>query len=271
MPALHAVHECPAWPKWVLLDSPDVQEDLGLMIEPLQFYDIRNCQWVGCMPSYPHDVRRDGYLFLRRPSVTLCRDFESHYSQSLQGMQHFRDNLTKERADVRNMLANRRNTQPLHIIDLCDIDAEIGRRREKRVREHVREEDNDEPSSQRLRLSSPGPSIPSSPVTPAAISSAAVSQPFTSRNPYVPASCVRWPDNMYTVDMKSGFALIDSPTMKKQHARLTDRIAAVFQRHIPERTYYDQRRRWKQATEQQRQVFADAGHTQAGLWSSFPK
>ena len=120
------VHECPEWPKWVLFDSPNVQKDLGLKIEPLQFYDIQNCQWVGCTPSYPHDVRRNRYLFLRRPSVTLCQDFENHYTQSLQGTQHFRDNMAKERADVRNLLANRRKSQHLQIVDLSDINAEIG-------------------------------------------------------------------------------------------------------------------------------------------------
>ncbi len=181
-------------------------------------------------------------------------------------MQNFRDNMAKERADVRKLLASRK-AQPLHIVELSDIDLEIGRRharKEKRVREHISDDEDDVPVSQRLRMSSSIPTIPPSPVVPAAISDKGDDAPFTttpaSANPYVPESCVRWPDNMYTVDMKKGFALIDSPTMKKEHMRLIDRVATVFQRPIPETTYYDQRRRWKHTTEQQRQVFTDAGH-----------
>jgi hypothetical protein len=87
----------------------------------------------------------------------------------------------------------------------------------------------------------------------------------------VPTLCLRWPENMYTVDMMRGFALVDSSSMKRQHTRLMDRVAAIFQRSIPESTYYDQCRRWKQASEQQRRAFTDAGRTQAGLWSRFPR
>ena len=95
------------------------------MIEPLQFFDMWNCQWIVCTPSYPHDVRRDGYLFLRRPTVICCQDFKDHYTQSLQRPQHFRDNMTKERSDIRSLLTNKRKAQHLHIVDLSDIDMEI--------------------------------------------------------------------------------------------------------------------------------------------------
>ena len=231
--------------------------------------------------------------------------------------------MAKERADVRNLLANRRKSQHLQVVDLSDIDAEISRRqaqKEKRRRGYDSAEDDEEPPSQRLRGSSPipmsspipptpssppavinsssvvvlrgsspivqmsppivqmSPPIPSTPSSlPAVINASSVvvlspvSQLHTSGTPYVPASCVHWPDNMYTVDMKQGFALVDSPVMRKHHARITDRVAAVFRRSIPETTYYDQRRHWKRATEQQRQAFSDAGHTPNGLWSNFPK
>src|SRR6266571_537938 len=109
-------------------------------------------------------------------------------------------------------------------------------------------------------MSSPIPSTPSP--LPAVIDSSSVVvlspvfQLHTSGTPYVPASCVCWPDNMYTVDMKRGFALVDSPVMRKHHVRITDHVAAIFQQPIPETTYYDQHRHWKQATEQQRQAFS---------------
>jgi hypothetical protein len=76
---------------------------------------------------------------------------------------------------------------------------------------------------------------------------------------------------MYAINMKDGFALVDSPTMKEHYKKLIDRVAAVFQRPVPETTFYDQRRRWQHTSEKHRQSFVNAGHTQAGLWCNFPK
>ena len=42
-------------------------------------------------------------------------------------------------------------------------------------------------------------------------------------------SCSRWPEHMYAVDMKDGFALVDSLMMKEHYKKLIDRVAAVFQ------------------------------------------
>jgi len=258
------------------LDSPDVLEDLGLKIEPVQFYDMRNFQWITCTPSFPHAVRKDGFLLLRRPGIS-CLDFETHRLQAQLRPAHFRDNMPHERATIRAMLAKRRQLEKLEIIDESDIEAEMESRkqhkelalRQKRLRE---EDEDDRPASQRPRTSqpSPPPAFTRSPSLTLS-SPAPIPLELPSKPIYIPSSCIRWPDDMYTMDMKEGFTLIDSAEMKKQHKRLMDRVAAVFERSIPETTYYDQRRRWKQATEEQRQRLVDAGHTRAGLWANFPK
>ena len=284
------------------MDAPDVQEDLGVKIEPLQFYEMRNRQWITCTPSYPHDVKKDGYLLLRRTSVTYCHDFESHSHQANLKPPHFRDNMAYERASVRTMLAQRRQSQHLDIIQESDIEAEKARRQQKvlatsQKRQRV-EEDEEWSSQKRLHVNSndkeshsPNFSTPHRKNPPAFLSATdrspsievsspcpcspvQISEPSTSDDvklPYVPSSCSRWPEHMYAVDMKDGFALVDSLVMKKKHKKLMDRVAAVFQRPIPETTYYDQRRRWQRASEKQRQNFATAGHMQAGLWCNFPK
>jgi hypothetical protein len=67
----------------MLGEANDVQEDLGLSNKlgtqrrMLQFYDIRNNHWVSCSPSYPHDVKKDGFLLLRLTNV-ICHEFDAH-------------------------------------------------------------------------------------------------------------------------------------------------------------------------------------------------
>ena len=66
---------------------------------------------------------------------------------------------------------------------------------------------------------------------------------------FVPPTCVRWPDGMYAKDMATGFHLVDSAPMKKQYPHLSDRIRAVFGISIPVSTFFDHRRYWKKASE----------------------
>jgi hypothetical protein len=255
------------------------------MVEPLQFYDMRNRQWITCTPSYPHDVKKDGFLLLRRPSVLNCYEFEIHRHQADLKPPHFRDNMAHERASVRTMLVQRKH---LDIICESDIEAEKTRLRQKRQRVDAEEAVL---SQKRLHIDSdddPCSSTLSTPVrenTPTAferspsivVSSPRPSAPFHVAQvhgiklPYVPSSCSRWSEHMYAIDMKDGFALVDSPTMKEHYKKLIDRVAAVFQRPVPETMFYDQRRRWQHTSEKHRRSFVNAGHTQAGLWCNFPK
>ena len=274
-----AVHDCPHWPKWILENDSDIQKTLGLFEQlgtkqcMLQFYDIRNRYWVSCSPTYPHAVKKDGYLLLRR-SGTLCHDFEIHLENATRKSSHFRDNLPSERKFVKAAIQERMRYPPLDIISISDIEAEKARR-EKRKRLEDLSDHEDYPLSQRTRLSSPTTPVRLSPVTTLAerSPSIAVSSPISIPSPevYVPSTCTRWPDGMFVEDMVAGFQLVNSKQMKKKYPRLSDRTYAVFKRCIPDSTYFDHQRYWKNASEAKRTEYINAGHTDAGLWSAFPK
>ncbi|KAJ3497492.1 hypothetical protein NLJ89_g10344 [Agrocybe chaxingu] len=94
-PVVHAIHECPQWPKWILMDAGDVREELGIRTKMLEFYNVPRRQWVGCSPSYPHDVKKDGHLFLRHYGV-VCDGFEEQLKLATTKLMHFHDNQPGE-------------------------------------------------------------------------------------------------------------------------------------------------------------------------------
>ncbi|KDR71532.1 hypothetical protein GALMADRAFT_253865 [Galerina marginata CBS 339.88] len=74
-PAIFPVQACPGWPKWKICDSPDVVQRLGIGL--VDFYDQDFKIWVECPLTYPHTVKTDCYLLLRRQAVH-CQDFAKH-------------------------------------------------------------------------------------------------------------------------------------------------------------------------------------------------
>ncbi|KAF8161528.1 hypothetical protein B0H34DRAFT_701376 [Crassisporium funariophilum] len=74
-PAFFPVQACPEWPKWKICDSPDVVQRLGIGL--VDFYDQDFKIWVECPLTYPHTVKTDCYLLLRRQAVR-CHDFAQH-------------------------------------------------------------------------------------------------------------------------------------------------------------------------------------------------
>lgn len=115
----------------------------------------------------------------------------------------------------------------------------------------------------------PTSSIPLSPDTLATVSG--VLSPLTGPPPQIPGSSLKWPANMYVVDMVHGF--------RKMHELLKDgggtyqqRFLKVFEQNPPtSSTYHDQVKRWKDAPPKLRKAFLDAGHTSVGHWSRFAK
>ena len=157
----------------MLGDASDVTEDLGLSSDlttrrrMLQFYDTRNHHWVSCSLSYPHDVKKDGFLLLRLPNI-ICHGFDTHLENAIKKPVHFRDNIAHERKVVKTMLQERRRPPPLNIVTVLDIAAE-----KERVQNRKRlcrdDEDVEQPTSQRLRIShspmrSQSPSLTVSPI-----------------------------------------------------------------------------------------------------------
>jgi len=217
-PMICAVHNCPHWPKWILKDDADIQETLGLFEAlgtkqcMLQYYDTRNGYWISCSPTYPHVVKKDGFLLLRRPNIS-CYEFETHLENAIRKPSHFRDNLPSERKFVKAAIQERRRPPPLDIISISDVEAEKARR-EKRKRQES-DSDDDYPPLQRTRLLSPiTPVRPSTSIAERS-PSITISSPIPIPSPtttevHIPSTCTRWPDGMFVEDMAAGFRMINS-------------------------------------------------------------
>ena len=84
---------------------------------------MRSCQWITCSLSYPHDVKRDGYLLLRLLK-TSCLDLEKYIQQATTKLSHLRNNMASERAGIRQKLQQRK-VVPLHfLMSLSDDDSD---------------------------------------------------------------------------------------------------------------------------------------------------
>jgi hypothetical protein len=47
-----------------LWDAVNVCEELDIQGLLLEYFDTRSLQWITCAPSYPHTVKKDGFLLL---------------------------------------------------------------------------------------------------------------------------------------------------------------------------------------------------------------
>lgn len=290
-PKVRAIHECPVWPKRILVDAVDICEELGIQTTLLEYYDMRSCQWITCSLSYPHDVKRDGYLLLTLLE-TPCLGLDKYIQQATSKDTHFRYNMAGERVSVRQKLLQRKTELPPFLVSLSDNDDEViiveGPSRPKR---HAEDDvDINSRPSQRRCSQLAGPSTPcppspslsslqfndmSIPFSPLSQSSSltTMSSHATSESPpsapediYVPRG-VNWPEGMYVIDMARGFHRID----QGGKGILKARLFTVFGREIPISTYRDQRRYWKALTQEQRDKLIACGHASAGLWSNVPK
>ena len=240
---------------------------------------MRSCQWITCSLSYPHDVKKDGYLLLRLLK-TSCLDLEKYIQQLSTKDPHLRNNIAGERAGVRQKLQQRRIEPPHFLVNLSDDDTdEIVFVKSPRILKRRAEDvvDLNRPS-QRQRSELAGPisqplsfthhdSPPSPPIMTLTPTTSRPASPVSfPEDIYVPKEA-RWPDGMYTIDMARGFHQLDQGGTSVLKARLF----TVFGREIPISTYRDQRRRWKALTQRQRDELQAAGRVPAGLWSRVPK
>jgi hypothetical protein len=72
---------------------------------------------------------------------------------------------------------------------------------------------------------------------------------------------------MYAVDVVDGLMKMDDSTLISRFPQQSHRFRHVFGCDFKASTYGDQKRRWKRATEEQRQAVLDGGRTPLGLWS----
>jgi hypothetical protein len=111
------------WPKWILLDAVDICDELDIRATLLEFYDMRSCQWITCSLSYPHDVKRDGYLLLRLLN-TSCLDLEKYIKQATTKPPHLRNNMAGEHAGIRQKLQQRKVVPPRFLVSPSDDDSD---------------------------------------------------------------------------------------------------------------------------------------------------
>jgi hypothetical protein len=272
---------------WILADALDIKQELALGAEPLQFYDFGHSQWISCIHSYPHELRKDGYLFLRRPSIT-CLNFDTHATHAKEKMQHLFLNMPGERSAIKKRLQHRKANPPLVLIDLEDEEDGEVEFVEPPVRKRHRSDspiDITSPQPRRRRLQSASSQVSDDFATISPLSSP-VSLPISSHlmptsSPapcdnksygtliYVPESKKKWPDGMYTVDMAKAFLEVDSANFKKLRLNLPERLRRVFGKDIALTTWHDQRRLWGNASQCQRDEGVRAGWDAAGLWAAF--
>jgi len=285
------------------MDARDICEELDIRATLLEFYDMRSSQWITCSLSYPHDVKRDGYLLLRLLK-TSCLDLDKYIQQASTKAPHLRNNIAGERAGVRRKLQQRKVEPPRFLVNLSDDDTdEIEFVESPRIKRHAEDAVDLNRPSQRQCSQLAGPSTPrsqplsfayhdtpvpfspsppittisprpaSSPCSPFSHSSSITTMSPQPASPallaediYVPDE-TRWPDGMYAINMARGFHRVDQGGTSVLKARLF----TVFGREIPISTYRDQCRRWKALTQRQRDELQAAGRVPAGLWSRVPK
>ncbi|KAF8953098.1 hypothetical protein BDZ97DRAFT_632600 [Flammula alnicola] len=297
-PKIRAVHECPLWPKWILMDALDIRTEFDIHATLLEYYDTRSSQWITCTLSYPHDVKKDGSLLLRLLG-TSCLGLENHVLQSTSKDTHLRFNMAGERAGVRQQLQKRKTERPPFVVNLCDDEDEvvIVEKGDRPLLKRQIEDDLDlnmrpsqrhcsyleehttprhpSPSSTSLRYDTPPSFSPFSRSSSITMSPRPASPTPSLEEIYMPATLKPWPAGMYAIDMARAFRLIDKLAEKldrnKDRIKLDDRLFTVFSKKIPTTTYHDHRRYWKALTENQRADLIQAGHTPDGLWSLVPK
>jgi hypothetical protein len=246
------------------------------------FYDISHRQWVTCTRSYPHDVNKDGYLLLRRPSVKRLVDFDDYFSLALEKPLHFRNNLVLDRTYVKNKLheykkkpttiSKHNHYERKHAVSDIEDDGdvsviEVSDGEPPRPLKRAARDSIDDRSSQRRRhdsgsIASMCTSVPSS---PSSLPPSPTPRPRLKI--FVPESSKQWPHGMFAVDMKKAFLLVDSVDLRG--LKLQERVNQVLGINVPLRTFQEQKLHWKSASEHQRKQFVDAGRCDAGLWSAF--
>ncbi|KAF8804504.1 hypothetical protein BYT27DRAFT_7071774, partial [Phlegmacium glaucopus] len=300
-PKICAVHECPRWPKWILMDDIALKEELAIEATLLEYYDTRTSQWITCGLSYPHDVKRDGSLLLRLLGTLSCLDLEKHIQQTTSREAHFRSNMAHERSDMRRRIRKWNIEASPFVVSLSDDedDVEIVEFQSspslQRKRQHDDELDSnahelgnnprplqrsryESPTTldQSLSLSFPHHDTPKSfsPLPSRSSSVTTVSPRPTTLSlddeVFVPETSKPWPAGMYAVDMALGFERVRN-LEKKAAGNLQSRLLVAFGRKIPTTTYHDHMGYWKALTEQQHVNFKQAGRTVEGLWSTIPK
>jgi hypothetical protein len=89
------------------LDAINVREELKIQALLLEYFDARSSQWITCTPSYPHTVKKDGFLLLRLLG-TDGLGLDELIEQATTKDTHFRYNMTAEHTGIKKQLQQRK-------------------------------------------------------------------------------------------------------------------------------------------------------------------
>ncbi|KAF8156681.1 hypothetical protein B0H34DRAFT_783088 [Crassisporium funariophilum] len=267
-PKRRAIHDCPLWPKWILMDAVNICKELDIQAFLLEYFDVRSLQWITCTWSYPHTVKKDGFLLLRLLG-TECLGLNDYIQESMRRDTHLQHNMTAERTSIKKQLQQRRAVPQPHLVhyvsDNNDNKEEevvfVSRKEPLRLKREVEEDAdvNPRPSQcQRLDTESTPHHLPLPPFTPTppfsptshclplppflpspspTISSMASPCPMSpTMSIHNPETSKWWPAGMYVIDMSIGFHQVN-----ELKTLLDERLLTVFRKKIPPNTYRDQR------------------------------
>ncbi|KAJ7090837.1 hypothetical protein B0H15DRAFT_948601 [Mycena belliarum] len=79
----------------------------------------------------------------------------------------------------------------------------------------------------------------------------------------------RWPAGLYVKEVVAGFRSMTHPEL--QHLEVPERFQHIFKRLYVRNTFGDAQRRWRLASQEQRDEGIKAGFTKQGLWSNWQK
>jgi hypothetical protein len=199
-----------------LLDAVNVCEELDIQALLLEYFDTRSSQWITCTPSYPHTVKKDGFLLLRLLG-TECLGLDELIQQATTKDAHLRYNITAERTTIKKQLQQRKIAPPPYLVqfvsenDNDDDDEVVSVERQQPPPQLKRQREDDvdaNPQPSERQCSNPE-SATATPLSPT-ISSRASPCPFSPTTPiHVPETSKRWPAGMYAIDMSLGFHQVD--------------------------------------------------------------
>jgi hypothetical protein len=289
---IRVIQHCPDWPSWVFEASILPLSNPVNPVKAIDTYDPKYAIWIQVELNYAFAVSTDAVLFIRRRDVHPL-DFKDHCTRFLTKSKasHIRHNMPAERQKIRQALRDL-NGRVSH--DLSDSEVEVLSPLAKRRGSYP-----SVPSPKRLCFSSPvktdsdleldvlsppspkldilSPPSPKLDILSPPSPKLDISSPPSPKSSLLEAddSCAAlsgsasWPNGWYAVDMCRGFKLIDK--LESSNLSIEKRFWLAFGLPFVRSTYYDARRRWTRATQEQREIALNAGYREKGIWSVFAR
>jgi hypothetical protein len=296
------------WPYFVLTNEvlsevdllpPGVEESTVRV----QAYNMALRTWTKVKPGHIVTAKEGEPILVKAINVTECFDFDRHLASTKAGAFHIRSNLPQERAAVRQKIKSRCKVPapPPSVISLTSSDeddvassqvtcskpfraptsAAAGPSRTVVKAESAETSFDNESTPKKRKQASPGPSPTTQHLHPprrprrhsrspshAPSSSPPVSPaPGQTDDDAIDVDDPVWPADFYVVDIVHGFNQCDRARQARQS--VSGAFTATFGIPFRRTTYYENRKRWKEASQTVRDKSTAAGRTTQGTWAKF--